>query len=329
MLTYVYEGLDPTGNLESEVQTSKVFPLIRELKFKYNLSVTSMVAAWSNQSDAGEAFTLARSDGLNIGYVFADIIKNYDGGADTIEYCYYSPFYSKDRGRDNRDRKTLRSKKVSSLMATLNKTNAITNVNALNVSANFRPYEMCVDSVKASVGGYYRQTQLNSYEEELVLSVALGTKQLGDIPPDQRIKFMEAYEKLTKATEQQTKQEAEADRFFKQAWALHYSGGDSIVVGVISNIKQTERPNMIVPRFEQLVPLRRILISDLAQSFPELAGYMTMLKVHNEGNRNAPLLGDLIPRDDGYNPVLDIVISNYNPPNGIEGSWLFTPCSQI
>ena len=68
MVNYIYEGCDPTGELEKEMKASSVFNLIRELHFKYNMSVTGVeeVSYYRGGTARTRGFLMAKPDGLNI-----------------------------------------------------------------------------------------------------------------------------------------------------------------------------------------------------------------------------------------------------------------------
>ena len=117
--------------LENLIASSPVLPLINELFYKYGLKVfqaTSIKDFYKHEyrtrieetplHDTGFYMTL---DGLP--YCLAYVESNDDG---ELTYCFKTMNYIKERGRDDDDKRTLRSKKISSLIKSIDTKKGIT-----------------------------------------------------------------------------------------------------------------------------------------------------------------------------------------------------------
>lgn len=315
MVNYIYEGCDPTGEIEATMKQEPVFNLIRELHFKYNMTVTGMdeVNYYRSGGRKANGFLMAKPDGMNICRVYTDT-----DGADTI-YCYFSPYYEKERGSDSADRKTLRSKKLSSLMATLKKNNVIPEDVSKSYST-LRAYTSAIRSIADSIGNDYRTTHFNADQEHSLLRALLNKESLSDELLNKARVVLNEHDKVSDIKLQR---EEETLRFFGKSYAVLADGTDSVVTGIVSyNYRDGD------PCFEQVESLRRCKASAIGEHFPELAGYLAMLKVHVEPT-GTPLVSDCLPRTGQFFKDLDMITCMWDSPDHFKGVWMFTPCSKI
>jgi hypothetical protein len=120
MKRYIYEACW-TQELEDEIKsTPNTKSLIEEMYYRFGLKVYEKAKGLG----ATKSF-LMTLDGLPYCEVFTEMSWNAKKEADELTYCYYSQYYSKARGKDENDKHTLRSTKLSKLMTTLEKNNAI------------------------------------------------------------------------------------------------------------------------------------------------------------------------------------------------------------
>ena len=109
MSNIFYDGFE--GSM-TDLKSKDVFPLIREMVFTYGLRVI-------RETQKGWLLGHA-SNGIAVGKVF---VRTNDEGK--TEYCYASPYFRKERGNSDEDRRTLRSIKISSLMTSIKKMKAV------------------------------------------------------------------------------------------------------------------------------------------------------------------------------------------------------------
>ena len=113
---YFLEGFGTEEQL-NELLHSDVLPLVRELQFKYGLKVMDKVVNVNYPITDKDSYMMCYPNGIAVGKVWT---TNKGGTAnDQLEFCFRSPFYAKSRGQDHNDRETIRSTKLSSLMAVL------------------------------------------------------------------------------------------------------------------------------------------------------------------------------------------------------------------
>jgi hypothetical protein len=312
MVNYIYEGCDPDGSIEQALKASSAFNLVKELHFKYNMSVTGIdeVNYWGKGGGRkSQAFLMAKPDGMNICKVYTE-----QDGADTI-YSYYSPYYEKDRGSDSTDRKTLRSKKLSWLMGTIKKNNVVP-LDVSRVYTTTRAYTQAVRGVADSIGHDHRSTNFNAEQEYALLKALLNKESL---PDELQTKAEQALLGHDRITDVKTRRAEELKRFFGKSFAVLADGTDSVVTGIVSMAGDSSDPF-----FEQVVPLRRCKASEVGEHFPELAGYLAMLKVHTEGKE---LISNCLPRTSNFYSDLDMITALWDSPDHFKGVWMFTPCS--
>ena len=320
MVNYIYEGCDPNGEIESEMKASPILGLIRELHFKYNMTVTGMeeVNYYHCGGHKTKGFLMAKPDGMNICRVYAE-----QNGADVI-YCYYSPYYEKDRGSDSTDRKTIRSKRLSWLMGSLKKNEVVPN-DVTKIYSTTRAYTQAVRAVADLVGSDHRSTNFNSEQEYALLKALLNKESL---PDELLTKATNALTNHNKITDIKDKRKAEVNRFFGKSYVVLADGTDSVVTGIVS-IAGQENDRY----FEPIKPLRRCKTSAIGEHFPELAGYLAMLKVNYKENyehtSSYGLASDCIPRTSTHFKDLDMITAMWDSPDHFKGVWMFTPCSTI
>ena len=316
MVNYIYEGCDPDGEIEREMKASPAFNLIRELHFKYNMTVTGMdeINYWRAGGQKAKGFLMAKPDGLNICRVYAE---QEDG---VVIYCYYSPYYEKDRGSDSTDRKTLRSKRLPWLMTSLKKNNVVPD-DVSKVYTTVRAYTQAVRNVADVIGIDHRSTNFNSEQEYALLKALLNKEPL---PDELQTKAEQALLGHDRVTNVKIKRQEEVNRFFGRSYAVLADGTDSVVTGIVT-IAGEEGDRY----FEPIEPLRRCKTSAIGEHFPELAGYLAMLKVHTENRIDGSLVSNCLPRASTHFGDLDIVTAMWDSPDHFKGVWMFTPCSTI
>ena len=124
MKNYIYEPMW-TQDLEDMIEADKARPLIMEMFYKYGLRVYAVTSsATMLEWIEGEEKKVTKSrlrymmtlDGLPYCQVYAN--EHSDG---KVDYCFYSPYFEKQRGRDRNDKRTIRASKISGLMRMLDK----------------------------------------------------------------------------------------------------------------------------------------------------------------------------------------------------------------
>lgn len=317
-MNYVYEGLDPTGEIEAKLLADKVFPLVRELRFKYNLQA---VATNFSHNGGYQAFALCNQSGINVARVFYD--------EDEKQFCYYSIFYQKDRGSDSADRRTLRSKKLSLLMANIKKNEVIPTDEFILLSHNSTQshYRYAVESVIESVGSSNKSPILSAVETQELLEIVLDGKDSNSLARDTKNKFKQILDNYHEKDNIKVKQDEAIDKFFKPCYMVSVDKRGQFVVGVVTHDRgdgtKGTRYYSIVKPFKRVANL---------ENYPELLSCMPMLKVYSEEkykNEEVEYWGEFIPKFSGkYIPDLDMIISSDYVDGSVDFTtvWVLTPC---
>jgi hypothetical protein len=127
MKNYIYDAMW-TQELEDTIENDKARPLIMEMFYKHGLRAyeVDVVTKWgqsyselNEEAYQGEIrinrFMLTL-DGLPYCQVYVEEVTK-----GKTDYCFYSPYFEKERGRDRQDKRTIRSAKISGLMRMLDK----------------------------------------------------------------------------------------------------------------------------------------------------------------------------------------------------------------
>ena len=324
-MNYVYEGLDTVVS-EDDVKNNKVFPLIRELRFKYDLQVFNMYEEkrWS-EAHLDQAFTLCNPMGIAIAKVFYEEKEE--------QFCYYSTWYEKSRGSDSSDRRTLRSKKLSSLMSTLKKNDVVPNEEKVTKEImkghNFN-YRQAVETVRDKMGNCNKNNPFNPNDIHPLLEILLEGKPYDSLPDELKNKVTQTLDNYKEKDNIKKARDEEVNRFFGNCYALFVDGLGQYVVGVVKhkNLDVSHPIKYEYDGFEIVKPFKRFADIDALGVYPDLVSYLTMLKTYAE-NKNHEQFYGYVPKTNTYFQDLDMVVSNtYNDGSKqFTNIEVYTPCS--
>lgn len=304
--------------LALQITISDVKPLIMELNYKFGLVVVCKVD--NKHAKNREAYLMAYPSGIAVGEVFVEQVDDYDA------YCYFTPFYEKDRASGHSDRHTIRSKKISTLMGTLKSKGVVVREEDI-IKNNFYPmFSRTVSMVTDKIQHSNKHHQLRVDQIHTLLRMAIGDS-TNTKPSDADIEsFRKTLEDYNKSDDTQKLITEERRRFYGNA----FYGVCALVDGyyLVGKFKSTGKEDNYKNMYETLEPIR--LVKDF-ESEPELHSLMVMLKVAvDEGRLNdrntPPEMVGLIPRVDIYDEVLDMVIYWAATPTKYSGVWMLTPC---
>jgi hypothetical protein len=326
-MNYVYEGLDAVVS-EDDVKNNKVFPLVRELRFKYNLQVFNMYEEkrW-NESHLDQGFALCNPMGIAIAKVFYEEKEE--------QFCYYSTWYEKSRGSDSSDRKTLRSKKLSSLMSTLKKNDVVPSeekvTKQIMTGSSFN-YRDAVNAVRDKIGNCDKNNPFNSDDIHPLLEILLDGKPYDSLPDELKNKVTQTLDSYKQKDNIKKTRDEEVNRFFGSCYALFVDGLGQYVAGVIKHkyIKSSSNNNYSYDGFEIVKPFKRFADIDALGVYPDLVSYLTMLKTYAE-NKNHEQFYGYVPRTNTYFEDLDMMVCNSYHDGSKQFTTLevYTPCSTI
>jgi len=313
-MNYVYEGLDPTGEIEAKLLADKAFPLVRELRFKYNLQAVA---------EGQQGFILCNGTGINVARVYYDQSEE--------QFCYYSTFYQKDRGSDSADRRTLRSKKLSLLMANIKKNGVIPTEEFILLQHNCitNHYRYAVQEVIDAVGSSKKNQALSAEDGQALLEIVLDGKDSNSLAGEMKNKFKQILDNYHEKDNIKVKQDEAVNKFFNPCYMVSVDKRGQFVVGIVKQHNKSKTGENELNKYNIVKPFKRV--TNL-EDYPELLSCMTMLKVYSEEkfkNEEVEYYGGFVPKFNGkYIADLDMVISS----DYIDGSidftslWVLTPC---
>lgn len=324
-MNYVYEDVDTVVS-EDDVKDDKVFPLVRELRFKYGLQVfnRSKSTTWEGMTKHHD-YTLCNPMGVAIAKVWFD--NNEE------QFCYYTRYYEKSRGSDSRDRRTIRSKKLSSLMNTLKKCDVVPNdekVLQTIMTDHAFAYGSSVATVRDAVGNDGKHNPFNVNEIQSMLEILLDGKSYDSLEGDIKNKMTQALDNYKDKDNIRKARQEEVERFFGSCYALFVDGLGQYVVGVIKYKEMDTGKAWTYDGFEVIKPFKRYKDIDALGVYPDLVSYLTMLKTYSE-NKNFEKFRGYVPSVNHFAKDLDMVI-NTTYTDGSEEfttTQLYTPCSII
>jgi hypothetical protein len=285
-----------------ELYNSPLFPLVRELQFKFGLKVIRNVAG---------AWLLGHSNGIAVGKVF---LKTID---DKPTYCFRSPFYSKERGNSREDKETIRSGKISSLVATLSRCKIIPAATDME-TRKAKQVGTAQEILKKSLGESRKTGELTTDEIHALLLMALGRNPNSEWVKVDQNKCQSVLDKYEEADRVRKTKVEEADRmFFNPYWMI---GVDEFGDYLIGKYKLTKSVDGVVGchAMQSFSRYRSY------EQVPELIPLMTMVKVAYENHgRNCGVL----PTTDAYDASLDSVFFYNTSPTHYDHVWMVTPCS--
>jgi hypothetical protein len=315
-------------NLGLAIATSNCKTLIREICFKYDLKVLCTV----ERRDAvdNKSFLLVRDGWSPIGEVYSRILRD-DDNKEYIEYCFYSHYYEKARGKSVDDRHTLRSKKLSSLVTTIKKmkaipTDAITTMrrHTLQWAENISTYEGKLGLERKSIS----DAGFNASELQAMMEHVLGESPNTNMTATIQSKCQIALDKYKNIDKMNATTREELSRLFDTAfYVVGATHCDQLVVGIARCTNTLSAQSRSQYDFDMIKPIKLV---ENVEEFPELLSVLTMWKIQREGEgktRNKLLAGILPTNVSEVNKELDLVIDYEYGTTPYHFVWLMTPCS--
>jgi hypothetical protein len=318
MSRYYLDGFGTEEQL-NELLASDVLPLVRELQFKYGLKVMGKVMNVGYPQSDKDSYMMCHPNGLAVGKVWTTKV----GGAnnDQLEYCFRTPFYAKSRGSDQNDRETIRSTKLSSLMAVLKRQDAVRDKKSI-MDSKVKLIKNGVHALRKSVGISDKQNNFTPDEIHAMLATLLGESTDGISVPLDLNKCKNTLDIYKEADRIRDIKREESKRFFKNPFYL--IGIDDyhhLLIGKFKmNVLHSDTSKM---EYEVIEDFKRVKTPD---DYPELVPLMTMMKVSYE-NKEMRRIGKLnFPIQDKYDEGLDAVFFYSSNPTNYEHAWMATPC---
>lgn len=282
----LHDVVKDDADLEEKLSSSNLLGLVRELNHKYGLVVYEE-AQFNNQTD--DNFLLTDGQGLPIGRVFM-----MDDA-----YCYHAPYVSKERGSDDFDRHTFRSKKLSTLMTTLKRMNIVTSSDEVLIRIRGQ-----VDNLISRVIGefpYKNKERLDGDDAHILLSAMLDGKSLNDFAQSTRDKYLEILDKYKEADILSVKRKQGVEEMFDDTYLIF---GDALGHYMVADAGYEYEPRNQNLMIKVKSPFKRV--KDLT-GYPRALTALTMNKVHLGENFRPFNKDSLVPMGDKYIPDLELV----------------------
>jgi len=318
MSRYYLDGFGSEDEL-NELLASDVLPLVRELQFKYNLKVMGKVINVGYPQTDKDSYMMCYPNGLAVCKVWTTKV----GGAknDQLEFCFRTPHYAKSRGSDQNDRETIRSTKLSSLMAVLKRQDVVRDKKIIMDNKD-KQVRLGVHALRKAMGESDKQNSFTPDEIHAMLATLLGesTNSLSvQLDLNKCKNTLDIYKEADRIRD--IKRE-ESKRFFKNPFYL--IGIDDYKHLLIGKFKMTIlHSDTTKIEYEIIEDFKRV---KTIEEYPELVPLMTMMKVSYE-NKEVRRLGVLnFPIMDKYDEGLDAAFFYSNSPTNYEQAWMATPC---
>ena len=300
-----------TEESKSMLAESAIIPLLRELVFKFKLRVlrpTPMPGSW----------LMCHENGIAVGEASVTL----ENGVAT--YYYYSPFFVKQRGSCYRDKRTVKSTKLSTLVAALKKHGAIPTPES-SVHLKVRsPIISCMELMRASIGRSSKTQELSVSTVHALLAHYFNTdpNSLGLSLPVDLCK--NTFDKYNEADRVSVVKEQTVNEFFRDNpfYMIGIDGSYDFLVGKVKvPITPDARGNVT---FEMVEPFKRCV--DITASYPDLIPLMLMVKLAYENHTRRPQMFKGVPLMDEYNESLNCITYYSATPDAYEHLFMLTPC---
>lgn len=284
----LHDVVKDDADLAQKLESSNLLGLVRELNHKYGFVVyeeTKRGCQWTTDDN----FLLTDGQGLPLGRVFM-----VDGS-----YCYYAPYVSKERGIDEFDRHTFRSKKLSTLMTTLKRMNIVASSDEALNHLEGRMHAL----VNRVVGSFPspNKSSLDGSDAHKLLSAIKDGKSLNDFIQSDRDKYLEILDKYNLADILSGERKRGVEEMFKDTYLVF---GDTLGHYMVADAGYEYEPKNQNLMIKVKSPFKRV--KDLTE-YPRALTALTMNKVH-QGEEFRPY-GDnsLVPLGDKYILNLELV----------------------
>ena len=296
-------------SLKEKVAQSKVLPLIRELNHIYGLKVYAESGDFhygSVEPETGNFMLCDEVQGFPVGRVFI-----YE---DT--FCYHTPYRSKQRGADDFDRHTFRSKKLSSLIASLKKADIPTKGDSMikelddKINQAMRPVWTSFDVDR-------KQNLDGDHAHEILLALQNG-KTISDLSQSSRDLYLKTIDDYTKVDIQlETRKQG-----------IHEMTDNCYIVGadrkghylIADGGCEVCNPSGVeYYRFSYKSPFKRV---NSLKEYPDVLSCLTMTKVHLDSKYRPWADKSLAPFGDAYIPELGISYGYHSNNTDFDMEWL-------
>lgn len=336
MKNQIYENCY-SQELENLIASSPVLPLINELFYKYGLKVfqaTSIKDFYKHEyrtrieetplHDTGFYMTL---DGLP--YCLAYVESNDDG---ELTYCFKTMNYIKERGRDDDDKRTLRSKKISSLIKSIDTKKGITPLE------DFLGVDECQElrrTLENTIrGDSYKRNNLDSDLIHNVLKAFMSKMSLDKFTREQISEIQNTLDDMDKVDNINLEKREKVLSFMnREIFMLGKSFLDGFVV---SKVKINYNDDLTFNSLDIIEPFQRVLDINTYTHKDEILPILTMWKLYSSDKEDIQrykleynnIKDDYFVRTSHYCEDLDIATIQTYTPTTFRATWIAIPINE-
>jgi hypothetical protein len=312
---YFLDGFGSDEALE-ELKSLPVFPLVRELNFKYGLKVLGRTK--HNLGDSPRPVQLCHANGMNVGMAWTTVSEV--NGEQRLDYRYRSPFVTKSRGEYEADRQTVSSIKVSTIMAALTRMDAVPTLERIT-QAYLRDLPSSTRILQRAQGNSAKNHDFDQDEIHAILALALGENPNSFGLPLDLNKCKITLDRFKEAGKIYDMKHKETQRFYTNPFYM--IGVDDYGHTLVGKVKMTIQPlnSLEQDKYEVVEQFKRY---KNYESCPDIVPIVTMTKLSYE-NKD-PRKHGWMPLTDSYDPALDAVFYYNGHPTEYTPAWMLTPC---
>jgi hypothetical protein len=291
-------------SLKEEVLSNGALPLVKELNHAYGLKVFRKS---TNNGYAG--FLMCNEEGFAIAKVFF-----HDDA-----FCYHAPYQQKSRGSDEFDRRTFRSKKLSTLMSTLKKANIVTTTDRVLIHYK-RQFDNLISKVSNSFEDRGKDNLPAVHAQKLLQAIVEG-KDMNYFSQSDRDLYLNILDNYKNVDTMKVVKKEGIESMFSDCH-LVLADGDGQYLVSNSTYEYATSPYYSGTRLhiKPTTPFKRV---KSLTDYPNIISTLTMLKVHL-GDDFRPYAGGtsncLVPQGDRHIPDLDVVYG-YESRHGDFDMW--------
>ncbi len=322
MKNYIYEPMW-TKELEEFLEGTDVERLAIEMFYKYGLKVYAVNTRFRGTPH----MVMMTYDGLPYCGVFTSFNDDRE-----LVYNYYSEFYTKQRGKDMFDRRTLSSKKLSSLMKTLENNKAVPTMSEQVSAPEASEIHKMIES-KIRTG--YKAQMIDTDSIHMILKYINGDIPKADLSQDILTKCKTTLDEYNKV-DIKSKDKAQVIKDFFENGV--YVIGEDTNNGFIVNKLQAELDykDYYKSVFTYDEPFQRVQKLEDCDFYDDVVAQLTMMKVYTESSPTivnsevAAKTGnvEVVTLSNGYVEDLNMACQFNKGINSFNPAWLVIPASK-
>lgn len=303
-----------TDELNAALNDPHLSLLVREINHKYKL------VAYRKAENSDSKVHMCDANGLNA-CSLAVTVENSEP-----TFHYHSPWYEKDRGNSTQDRQTLRSKKLSALMATLKRHDVVPKSEFLVEQIVAKPI---ISTVYSQIRWAYRYDDPRPLEAQIgrtLLKIMFGEEPeaaYSTLDREYCRMILDKYNDIEQIV--QTVKDTQQRIMHEPFYAIGANAGEQYIIGKAK--VETDKAEGL--RMTVIEPFKRV---KSVMEIEELRGFLTMLKVTHDkmAESGRRMLGGefKIPYTDHYDKDMEVVYG-YNNVDRYNRQWMVFPCSAV